>query len=128
MGIDTRFDSKTGIFWLVLEGEIDFAEVMQTLTDLYTTEAYPRRIWDVRRSRSHFSRDEMATLAAALRHLGRNRRVRSALLTATDLQFGLSRSLQPRLGGGGVSLGVFKTEEEAVAWVSTPPAREEAGS
>ena len=118
MPLDTRFDSSNGVLWLIVEGEVDFQEVMRTVDDLYGTDVYDRRIWDVRKTTNYISRGEMEALGAALRRLAENRDIRSALLTTTDLQFGMSRALQPRVDTDTISLGVFKTEEEAVAWVT----------
>lgn len=86
MSLDTRFDEKTGVLWLILEGKVDFQEVMRTVDDLYGTDACDRRIWDVRNT--------------------------------TDMQFGMSRALQPRVNSGTLALGVFKDEDEALAWVT----------
>lgn len=124
MSLDTRFDSTNGVFWLILEGEIDFQEVMRTVNDLYGTDVYSRRIWDIRETTNHLSRGELEELGAALGRLAEDRTIRSAVLTTTDLQFGMSRSLQPRVDTDTFSLGVFKTEEEAVAWVTQGPVPE----
>ena len=124
MSLDTRFDTKTGILWLTVEGEIDFQEVMRTVNDLYGTDVYSRRIWDIRKTTNYFIRDEMIELASTLRRLAEDRTIRSALLTTTDLQFGMSRALQPRVDADTISLGVFKTEDEAVAWVTEGPVPE----
>jgi hypothetical protein len=120
VSIETRFDRKTGVFWLVLEGEIDFRDVMQILTDLYASKSYPRRIWDLRKLTSRPSREEIAALVAALRRLRHDGRIRSALLTSSDLHYGVGRALQPQVDEAVLSLGVFRTEDDAVAWVTVP--------
>ncbi len=118
MSLDTRFDDKNGVLWLILEGEIDFQEVMRTVDDLYGIDVYSRRIWDIRETTNHLTSDEMMGLATTLRRLAEDRTIRSALLTTTHMQFGMSRSLQPRVDSGTIALGVFRDEDEALAWVT----------
>lgn len=118
MSLDTRFDAKNGVFWLILAGEVDFQEVMRTVDDLYGTDVCDRRIWDVRNTTNFFTRHEMMGLVTTLRRLANDQTIRSALLTTTDMQFGMSRALQPRVNSGTLALGVFKDEDEALAWVT----------
>jgi hypothetical protein len=34
MPLDTEFDTKTGVLWIILEGEIDFRNVTSTMKGL----------------------------------------------------------------------------------------------
>jgi hypothetical protein len=115
--LTTRFDESTGIFWIVVTGEIDFVEIQALIKKLYGGRQYPVRIWDIREMTNVLTQAEMGDLAAGLKALSAGQPVRSALLTESDTQFGMSRALQPRITDTAIDLQVFKTPEAAEAWL-----------
>jgi len=125
--IKTEFDAGSGLTIHRAEGVLSFADVVQALETFYGDPELPERVlWDGRGATiRELSSDELRELAVYPGRLRgdrlRPRGGKRAILTATDLDYGLSRIIDMVKESAGsdlpYELRVFRSYDEAVAWL-----------
>ena len=124
MAITTQLDPDNGLRIHVLTGRLTYAEVRDTLEELYDRQDFDpamNALWDLREAvTTEFSSDDVrkiAQLAGGRRPSGVSPRV--ALVASRDADFGMARMYEAQEDE--VSPGhirVFRDIEEATTWVS----------
>ena len=73
---------------------------------------------DLRNTSVNVKVDQLTTLAEAIRKLTEIRgKVGIALITDSDLTYGMSRMVGSSLGEEDIQVAAFRSEEEAIAWL-----------
>lgn len=107
-----------------IEGELSFEEQMEALRQFY--EGTPTRnvVWDFRRLEgSRISSGQLREIISFIKWHGKKRPAgKTALVAATDLDFGLSRMSQAYADYEKVPWPIesFRTMDEALAWFDKP--------
>ena len=125
--ITTRFDEGTGILWVVVEGPAVASEIIEVLDELYLRDGarvFRRRLWDLRKSTTQLTPDEMRQVSDVVNRLTRPGFGRTVILTETDVQYGVARTMLPRVEGQPVEFQVVRTEQEAIAWLDSGDEKE----
>ena len=104
-----------------VKGELTFAEQMATLRQFYDETPTRNVIWDFRQLAGHrISSDELREIISFIKWHGQNRPAgKTALVSATDLDFGLSRMSQAYAEQERVPWPIesFRTMEDALRWI-----------
>lgn len=122
MGISFELKDRTIRF--VTVGDVDFAAGLQVLEAALATAAEQGSGWgllfDIRSSSENRSADELRGVAEVI---ARHRDALSgqcAILAADPLHYGLARMFGVFAESLGLTAMVFRTEAEALAWLTTP--------
>lgn len=121
---------KGRVVHLVSIGSSSAEEVAQKLVDLYESDEFPQDpiiYWDMRGSTSLGERSgaDMGMIASKTSSYVENMNIHSAFLVSSDLYHGMVRMMAAY---GGVEEGVvqiFRTEEEALDWMTRLQAGDE---
>jgi hypothetical protein len=127
MLITTRLDPGAGLRVHVITGRLTYAEVRDTLEELYAGPDFDptmNALWDMREAvTTDISSDDVRKVAQLVRGrppIGVSSRV--ALVVSRDADFGMARMYEAQLDGASQSgLRVFRDIDEATAWVGGAP-------
>lgn len=125
MAISKSCDPSKDLTIFTVEGEITFQEHKTVLEDFYKEKPTANVIWDFRLIRGkRISRDEIKVLINFIKnHGGKRVRGKSAVVTQTDLDFGLSRMSHAYIDMERIPLEIeiFRNMEEALEWMFGQP-------
>ena len=119
-----RPDLKTII--ITHTGVIPDDEFLQAYADLYNNEAFDisfNRLIDIRKADSSpRSSDALSKLASSSeqRHEGVQSRPKTAVITSSDLSFGMARMYNALSSNASRDFTVFKSLEEGLSWLGLP--------
>lgn len=127
MPITTDFDPDTGLRVHVMTGRLTYAEVRDTLEELYARPDFDptmNALWDLREAvLTDISSDDVRKIAQLVRGrppIGVSSRV--ALVVSRDADFGMARMYGAQLDGAAQSgFRVFRDVDEATTWVGGAP-------
>ncbi len=118
--VDIRKDENLTIF--TASGELTFSEQMDALRSFYDGEPTPYVIWDFRQiSGNRISSAELRNIIEFVkRHTQKRTTGRTALVTSSDLDFGLSRmgAIISDLELLPWTIRPFRDLDEALNWIS----------
>jgi hypothetical protein len=123
-----RFDPETSTIRIKLEGKVTVGTLQAVFDAAADSSEYrtaTRRLWDFRDA--DLSSLDLLKLAGLLGHIAeaapRVSAARLAIVTGTELQFGLARIFEILTAGTVRStMKVFRSVEEAEAWLAAPSA------
>lgn len=122
---DIRSDLKLVI--IIHTGSIPDEEFLSAYNQLSQDENFNityNRLVDLRHADSRVrTTDALSRLARASeeRHLGVSPRPKTAVITASDLTYGLSRMYYAISSNASRDFGVFKSLEQGLSWLNLPP-------
>ncbi len=123
MPIETSIDSRTGLRTHVVTGSFTLDELENELRDAYRRPDYrpeANSLCDLREAGAAAFTDEeiQSVVDTVLEHRGAPPGVRTALVVARDLSFGLARMFAHQLEAKSHSnVMVFRDMDEAMAWL-----------
>jgi hypothetical protein len=123
MPITSRVDEKNQLTIVTGTGDLSFDEVRDAITSFYGGSYTLKVIWDLRDAMAReISSRQVEQIALLLeKYGGRSKGVRTAIVTPTDLNYGLSRMLisfvEIREERYPVFMKVFRTMDEAENWL-----------
>jgi hypothetical protein len=123
MPITSRVDEEKQLTIFTGTGELSFDEVRDAITSFYEGGHSLKVLWDLRAAMAReISSGQVEQIARLLdEHRGRSKGVKTAIVTPTDLNFGLSRMLisfmEIREERYPAFMKVFRNMDEAVSWL-----------
>lgn len=124
MPIEIRYtDDRTGLDFCAV-GSVTGREIIASSKKIYKDEAFEKlRYWIVDRSRcTHYevSADEIRLIAELDKKAAKkNPDLITALISETDLQFGMSRMYETFVGESGFKTKLFKDRDSAEKWIQS---------
>jgi hypothetical protein len=125
MPIDLQIDRSKDLATLTLAGEVTLAEMVDALNAYAKSGVAGNELYDVRQlAGERISAADIDAISNYFKRYGSVRPANSktAVLVADTLDFGISRMIQ-MLTDGAVpfKIGVFRSLEEALAWIESKP-------
>ena len=123
MPITSQIDEENQLTVFTGTGDLSFDEVKNAITSFYEGDHSLKVLWDLRAAVARaISSGQVEQIARLLdEYRGRSKGVKTAIVTPTDLNFGLSRMLislmQIREERYPVFMKVFRTMDEALSWL-----------
>lgn len=121
MPATSSLDASRNLTLFTVEGDLTFDEQMAVLRDFYEGTPTANVIWDFRAMEgTRISAAQLREIIAFIkRHEGKRPRGKTALVSATDLDFGLSRMGQAYAEGDRLpwEMRAFRSMEEAIHWI-----------
>ena len=123
MPITSQINKERQLTVFTGTGELSFDEVRNAITSFYEKDHSLKVLWDMRDATAReISSGQVDQIALLLEEYGgRSKGVRTAIVTPTDLDYGLSRMLisfvEIREERYPVFMKVFRTMDEAVSWL-----------
>lgn len=121
MVISHSTDEGRDLAVFYVKGELSFEEQMATLRRFYDGTPTRNVIWDFRQMTGHrISSDELREIVSFIKWHGQNRLAgKTALVSATDLDYGLARMSQAYAEQENVPWQImgFRTMEDALRWI-----------
>lgn len=120
MPINYHIDSQSELVYVLMEGEISMLELMNFITSIHTEQrdgSYDRLIV-LRNSKCQLSGNDVAGVADFARRLhGTIARHRTAVVTSSPCEFGISRQYQLYRDSTLDNFNIFKDIEAATSWL-----------
>ena len=123
MPITSQIDEERQLTIFSGTGELSFDEVRNAITSFYEGDHSLKVLWDLRAAVARaISSGQVEQIARLLdEYRGRSKGVKTAIVTPTDLNFGLSRMLisfmEIKEERYPVFMKVFRTMDEALSWL-----------
>jgi len=121
MAISSSFDELRDLTVFIAEGELTFEEQIAVLRDFYGGTTTANVIWDFRLlGGTRISSEELEKIIAFSKsHESRRPKGKTALVAATNLDFGLSRMSQAYADNKKMlwEIRAFRSMDEAVKWI-----------
>jgi hypothetical protein len=121
MTISLSYEKARRLALFIAEGELTYEAQMDALRTFYDQGPTTNVLWDFRRiTGSRISSEEVEKVVAFLRkHKGKRLNGKTALVAATDLDYGLSRvgEAYAAYGDLGWEIRAFRSMEEALDWI-----------
>ena len=124
MPITSQINEERQLTVFTATGELSFDEVRNAITSFYEADHTLNVLWDMREATAReLSSRQVEQIAQLLEEYGgRSKGVRTAIVTPTDLNYGLSRMLvslvEIREENHPVLMKVFRTMDEALSWIA----------
>ena len=124
MPITSRVDEENQLTIVTGTGDLSFGEVRDAITSFYEGDHSLKVLWDLRAAAAReISSRQGEQIALLLKEYGgRSKGIRTAIVTPTDLNYGLSRMLisfvEIREERYPVFMKVFRSMDEATIWLS----------
>lgn len=125
MEIDYLRKDEGRLLIVAFHGAVTAGDVLQLLDRQASTGAWSYAVlYDERDARVELSADEIRRIAAHAAALSRTHgpRGRVAIVAATDVDYGVNRMVSAYADLADYTLEVFRTVNEALAWLGEPPA------
>ena len=123
MPLTSQIDEEKQLTIFAGTGELSFEEVRNAITSFYESDHSLKVLWDLRAAMAReISSGQVEQIARLLdEYRGRSKGVRTAIVTPTDLNYGLSRMLisfmEIKEERYPVFMKVFRNMDEAVSWL-----------
>ena len=123
MPITSQIDEENQLTVFTGTGDLSFDEVKNAITSFYEGDHSLKVLWDLRAAVARaISSGQVEQIARLLdEYRGRSKGVKTAIVTPTDLNFGLSRMLisfmEIKEERYPVFMKVFRTMDEALSWL-----------
>ena len=124
MPITSQVSAEKQLTIVTATGELSFDEVRDAITSFYEGDYTLKVLWDMREATAReLSSRQVEQIALLLEEYGgRSKGIQTAIVTPTDLNYGLSRMLisfvEIREKHHPVLMKAFRTMEEALSWIS----------
>ena len=121
MAITYCIDKTAKLIRARVFGEISFDEFRTTLREMVEDPDFDPsfgRLWDIREARSTLSGEEVRGIAEVVRKFVGGRR--SAVVTRTDVGYGLARMYSALVEEAGIDVQAFRDMDEAMMWLQAP--------
>ena len=129
MGIEFRIDSEEGIFYMVVDGDLDVDDFITGLTEIMTYEDFEKgmgAIFDLMASTWESDPEDLRRISRFL--IENSERIgpsRCALVVGSDRAYGMSRMFEVFSGETSVNVRVFRDLDEAKRWLTEGSDEEE---
>ena len=121
MPSDFTIDQESFIVRANASGVVNIEDAFELMTAINQDPEYQKgmgTLLDLRNTRVMIKMDQLVTLAEAVRQLISVRgRIGIAILTDSDITYGMGRIVGSSLGQDGVQVNAFRDETEAVQWL-----------
>jgi hypothetical protein len=123
MTITSQIDKERQLTVFTGTGDLSFEEVRNAIASFYEGDHSLRVLWDLRDAAAReITSPQVEQIAIILKEYGeRAKGVKTAIVTPTDINYGLSRMLisliEIREQPYPVFMKVFRTMDEAVSWL-----------
>ena len=124
MPITAQVNAENQLTIVTATGELSFDEIRDAITSFYEGDHTLKVLWDMREASARkLSSRQVEQIALLLEEYGgRSKGIKTAIVTPTDLNYGLSRMLisfvEIREEHYPVLMKVFRTMDEALSWIS----------
>ena len=121
MAITYRIDKTAKLIRARVFGKISLDEFRTTLREMVEDPDFDPsfgRLWDIREARSTLSGEEVRGIAEVVRKFVGGRR--SAVVTRTDVGYGLARMYSALVEEAGIDVQAFRDMDEAMMWLQAP--------